>query len=267
LRESQEPKIRRDIHISIVSHHHAALVQQLLLDLSRLPCTTRIQLTLISNVSESMTLKFADLGFPVHYICNQIPTGFGANHNLAFHHLPLPDERDYFLVLNPDVRIYEDVITPLTEHLAADSNIGVIAPRVVNSAGDIENNARELPTFSRLLKKFLGQRHQWDIRGTQGLQPNWVAGMFMLFPADYYRQADGFDEKFYLYYEDVDLCSRFWLTGLTVQLEPSVAIVHDAQRASHRQLKFLRWHLSSIVAFLTSSVYRKVKKLHKLRRE
>lgn len=263
MQESKESEIRRDIHISIVSHHHAQLVQQLLLDLSRLSCAPRIQLTLTSNIPEVMELD--GLGYPVHYISNKTPAGFGENHNQAFNHLPLSEERDYFLVLNPDVRIYEDIITTLITRLAADKNIGVIAPRVVNSDGDIEDNARELPTFSRLLKKSLGQRAKWDIQGKNGLQPDWVAGMFMLFPAESYRQAGGFNEKFYLYYEDVDLCSRLWLKGLTVQLEPSVSIVHDAQRASHRQLKFLLWHLSSIAYFLTSRVYRRVKILHKRR--
>ncbi|MCU7968292.1 MAG: glycosyltransferase family 2 protein, partial [gamma proteobacterium symbiont of Bathyaustriella thionipta] len=252
MQECNDTAIKRDIHLSVISHHHAELVQLLLVDLARLACAQRLQVTLISNIPEAIELKLDDLSFPVKHIINKAPIGFGENHNQAFNHLPLPDERNFFLVINPDVRIYEDVISSLVQKLSIDNKIGVIAPRVINNEGDVEDSARPLPTFTSLLKKIFGHRSEWNHQGKNHCQPDWIAGMFMLFRIDVYEQLGGFDKKFFLYYEDVDLCSRLWLQGYSVQVDISAVIVHNAQRASHRKLKFLLWHLSSMALFLTS---------------
>jgi hypothetical protein len=76
--------------------------------------------------------------------------------------------------------------------------------------------------------------------------PEWVAGMFMLFRREAFARLGGFDEGFFLYYEDVDICVRAWRQSLPVLVCPGVAVVHDARRDSHRSLRHLRWHLASI---------------------
>ena len=74
------------------------------------------------------------------------------------------------------------------------------------------------------------------------LSPDWVAGMFMLFRKDVYAELAGFDERYFLYYEDVDLCWRLRKRGLDVRLVPTVSATHDARRQSRRSVRHLRWH-------------------------
>jgi N-acetylglucosaminyl-diphospho-decaprenol L-rhamnosyltransferase len=69
----------------------------------------------------------------------------------------------------------------------------------------------------------------------------------------------GFDERYFLYYEDVDLCGRLCLAGLRVVVCPDSQVVHHAQRSSRRSLKYLRWHLASMLRFFLSPVYRQLK--------
>ena len=77
------------------------------------------------------------------------------------------------------------------------------------------------------------------------LYPDWVGGMFMLFSREMFSAIRGFDERYFLYYEDVDLCARLTLRGYKVCLTPKSKVIHQAQRTSHRNLRYLRWHLSA----------------------
>src|SRR5690606_33557130 len=100
-----------------------------------------------------------------------------------------------------------------------------------------------------LLLKLLGVSKgtfQYAI-GDEPFFPHWVAGMFMLFESHAFANLQGFDERFFLYYEDVDICARIWETGSKLVVCPKVSVVHDAQRDSHRKMKYLYWHISSML--------------------
>jgi len=79
---------------------------------------------------------------------------------------------------------------------------------------------------------------------------DWVAGMFMLFRGDAFRAVGGFDEHFFLYYEDVDICRRLGLFGLATLYVPGVTVIHDAQRESRRNLRLMRIHAASAARYL-----------------
>jgi GT2 family glycosyltransferase len=106
------------------------------------------------------------------------------------------------------------------------------------------------------LKKALGRglRQEYAF-GSKPFSPDWVAGMFMLFCGDAFRRMGGFDEKYFLYYEDVDLCARIRLAGWRVAVCPTVTAIHDARRASHRSMRYFRWHLTSILRYFMSPVF------------
>jgi len=69
-----------------------------------------------------------------------------------------------------------------------------------------------------------------------------------------YAALGGFDEGFFLYYEDVDLCARLWRGGREVVLCPEVQVVHDARRASRRHLRHMRWHAASMARYFSPSM-------------
>lgn len=265
------PTNMRDIHISIVSHGQYFMVVKLLADLAQLACQSRLQLSLTLNINEPCELNKSNFPFPITLIKNSIAKGFGANHNHAFDNPPELSKRKYFVVINPDIRINEDVFSVLIDliNTAKQNNtkqaIGVISPAIKNNNGLLEDAARELPTPTRILKKFLGQRKHWQYTDTQTYQPDWIAGMFMLFQEQDFASIGGFNDSYFLYYEDVELCSRLWLADFCVLVDPNCSITHNAQRTSHKKLTYLRWHLGSMLRFFLSNVYRQVKKLHQQR--
>jgi N-acetylglucosaminyl-diphospho-decaprenol L-rhamnosyltransferase len=233
------------VSISIVSHQQIALIGNLLQDL-HLHCTMPVEVILTLNVPEPVPFDPAQYRFPVMIIHNDRAKGFGANHNAAF----IDARSEYFCVLNPDIRIEQDPF-PALLNLLANPKVGVAAPLVVNPLGGVEDSARRFPTLSSILRKFIVGDHAVDYPiANEVVFPDWVAGMFMIFRTEIYRAISGFDESYFLYYEDVNLCWSLQRRGYGVALVPAARVVHTAQRASHHDLKHFYWHLSSMLRFL-----------------
>lgn len=233
------------VSISVVSHGQSHLVSQLLADLDRLPWRD-FEVIATVNLPEDDAI-YEGRGFPVKVIRNAQPKGFGANHNAAFAHARAP----YFAVVNPDIRLPDLDIEQLLEPLA-DPAVGAVAPVVLSSAGTVEDSARRFPSVARLMRRvLLGQRAPDYAWKRDPIEVDWVAGMFVLFRGEVFRALGGFDDqRFFMYFEDVDLCHRLWRSGRRVLLQPRASVIHDARRASHRQLRHLRWHMVSAARYL-----------------
>lgn len=238
------------ISISIVSHLQGALVAALLQDIAA-HCAMPLEVILTLNQPETLPFDVAVFPFPVKVINNATTKGFGANHNAAFGLTGAP----HFCVLNPDIRFVQDPLPALVE-LLADPSVGVVAPLIVNPAGGIEDSARRFPMPAGILKKacFGSSEPDYDA-GEALIYPDWVAGMFMVFRAETFRAAGGFDEGYFLYYEDVDLCWRLKRRQLRAALLPTVRATHDARRTSHRNLRYLLWHGKSMLRFFAKQAW------------
>jgi len=238
----------REITLSVVSHGQNALVNQLLEDVQRV-CADRVALVVTENVPDEVAISTP---LPFEHIVNECIRGFGANHNAAFKRCRTP----YFCVVNPDIRLPADPFPPLLGAVA-DKRVGVAGPLVRGPAGNVEDSARRFPTAASLLKKAFVERGQPDYPTDRGPQDvDWVAGMFMLFTSSAFMAVGGFDETYFLYYEDVDICHRLSNSGAGVVYEPDAEIIHDARRGSHRNLRLAMRHAASIIRFLSRRGFR-----------
>lgn len=234
------------VTISIVSHGQGELVRDLLQDISSLGDVS-LDVILTLNIPETISISEGEFRFPLVLKKNAVPKGFGANHNAAAREAT----GTFFCVLNPDVRLFANPFPTLTRLLVGD--VGVAAPHVLTPAGRLEDSARRLPTpLSIFLKVIAGQT---SVGESERAHPDWIAGMFMLFRRDLFIRIGGFDERYFLYYEDVDICSRLWLNGYKVKVSSGVTIVHGAQRSSHRELRYFVRHCASMLRFFASSVF------------
>jgi GT2 family glycosyltransferase len=242
------------LSISIVSHNQGHLVVALLDDLQQY-LTLDFEVILTLNTVESSPIPLDAWKIPIKLIENKRPKGFGENHNAAFE----LSGSEFFCVMNPDIRLNQNPFPPLLETLS-NKSIGVLAPRIVNSAGGLEDSARYFPSpFEMLGKVFGGRSANYNPVNRETLSfPDWVAGMFMLFRNEAYRDIGGFNTRYFLYYEDVDLCARLTLQGYRVALRNNVSVIHDARRTSHVKLRYLKWHLTSMFRFFLSPVYWKL---------
>lgn len=240
--------------VSIVVHNQAEIAQELLGDISDLGDKLSAEIIFTVNTDEPLPFAVSAYHHSVKVIRNKKPKGFGANHNFAFKH----SRGRYFCVLNPDIRLVGNPFDALIACLN-DTKAGVVAPRIINPNGRIENSARRFPTPFSILSKAINKTSEVDYPHTNKYcLPDWIGGMFMLFPSDCFRRMEGFDERYFLYYEDVDLCARMKMVHRNVVLCPQATAIHDARCDSHHDMQYMRWHLSSMLRFFTSKGFLKL---------
>lgn len=231
------------VTVSIVSHGQGEMVAALLRDLAG--CAAVHQVLLTQNIPEPEIDCPASLRPRLVLIHNDRPKGFAANHNQAFRQC----KTILFAVVNPDIRLGPDPFPQLIE-TAMEDGCGLASPSVRNPEGTIEDSARCFPTPIRLLAKLLDLGDgRYVVVDKVPVAVEWTAGMFQVFRADVFRDLNGFDEGYFLYYEDVDICVRLWQTGRRVMFLPGISVIHAAQRASRRRPRYMAWHLSSMARY------------------
>lgn len=244
--------------LSVVSHGQGPLIARLLADLAACERSPIAEIVITRNLRGESIEFPARMPFPVRIVDNASPRGFGANHDAAFAGCTTP----WFAVLNPDLRVARDPFGPLLAAARADA--ALLCPRVLEADGRDADCARLLPTPARLLRRAArrllpsfaaGSVTDASADGHAGESAEWFAGMFMLLRSEALRAVGGFDERYFMYCEDVDLCARLRLAGWRLQRVDSVSVVHDAQRASRRSARHLRWHLASLARLWGSAAF------------
>lgn len=192
----------------------------------------------------------------VTLIKNPKNTGYGSGNNVALRAM----RARYHLVLNPDVIITEGTLPFLVHAMDAQPNAVLLSPRVVGGDGVqqflckrypalVDLLLRRLPSFIRgLFRKRLLRYEMRDVLLTKTTPVDWATGAFLFMRQDAFRKAGGFDESFFLYFEDVDLCRRMHAFG-DVLYVPDVTITHMWQRDSHKRLRELLLHIRSMIRY------------------
>lgn len=238
----------QSITVSIVSHGQQALILPLLEQLERLCQNTIAKVVVTMNLPEHEPWMDREFCIPIERITNEHPRGFGANHNAAFERC----DTEWFLVLNPDIRLDMDVLAALLAHAHADS--GMLAPRIMEPGKTTPEPHRAMLTPREIL-----QRNRPSYLAPS--RPAWVPGMFMLFRALAFRQIRGFDPRYFMYGEDFDICARLQLAGWQMHAVEHVRVRHEAQRASRRQWRHLSWHVRSLLKVWCSSAFWRYRQL------
>jgi GT2 family glycosyltransferase len=219
----------------VVSYRSAQTLRGCVEPLAALP---DVSVTVVDNASPDHSLAtIADLDVDIVRAPRNGGFSFGCNLGVAHGTSP------YLLFLNPDARVDGPAIHALVQALRADSGAALIAPRVLDDDGELAFSLRRFPrlrsTFAQaLFLHRISPRAAWtdelvrdaaayDRAGTV----EWVSGACMLVRRDAYEQVGGFDEGFFLYCEDADLCRRLWQAGYRVRFEPR-AVVHHVGGAS-----------------------------------
>jgi GT2 family glycosyltransferase len=234
----------KQVTVSVVSHLQAALVQALLTDLNRHCHAVINKVVLTCNLPEELPFDTTDFTWPLEVINNQHPLGFGANHNQAFRRC----ETEWLLVINPDVRIKSDVLSDLLD--LATSKTGLLSPQEFDELGNRVENLRGLITPWEVFQRQLLHRPP-----SPPAQNGWVRGMFMLVRSRAFQNISGFDERYFMYCEDFDLCARLMLHGWDVQHASDIGVVHSWQRQSHGSRMHFKHHIQSLFRMWASRTF------------
>lgn len=190
--------------------------------------------------------------------------GFGRGHNAALR--TMLDQAPYHLVINPDVLFAGDVPAQLYKFMEQHPDVGQVMPRVLYPNGKEQRLCKLLPGPLDLLERRLcGRRwltpvlgswlerrraryelHHADLASPVGVPC--LSGCFMFLRASVLRRVGLFDERFFLYMEDVDLCRRVGSCAATM-FHPEVVITHAYAKGSYQNPKLLRYHATSAVQY------------------
>lgn len=228
----------------------------LLKELGMLPGSSLCRVVLTLNQPEpDLAGELRQSTFPFELVLceNPHPLGFGANHNRAFARDAAMGANEAFAVLNPDLHLHGNPLGAMAKALKDTPSAGAVYPLQLDAAGAPSDSERLVPTPKRLLARYLGARRQ---EVPFGGAPDWVNAACLLIRREAYEQIGGFDERYHMYCEDVDFCLRLQLAGWRLMRAENAQIEHAAHRASHRNVRHLGWHLSSLGRLWRSDVYR-----------
>jgi N-acetylglucosaminyl-diphospho-decaprenol L-rhamnosyltransferase len=229
-----QPELQRGQEIVvdavIVSYRSGATLRGCVEPLTRLP---GVRVTVVDNASPDDSIEtVADL--PVDVVRAPRNGGFSYGCNLGVARGTAP----FVLFLNPDARMGAKALAAMLAVLRNDPETALVGPRILDDDGELAWSLRRFPrhrsTFAQaVFAHRLMPRRSWTdelIRDPAAYDepwsPEWLSGACMLVRRDAFEKIGGFDERFFLYCEDTDLCRRLWDAGHVVRFEPAAQVWH-----------------------------------------
>jgi GT2 family glycosyltransferase len=217
----------RDLTVSIVNYNSGEYLTRCLESIKLVGDEAKIKTTVIDNNSTDKSLETARGLFPkVEFIDNKDNIGFGKAHNQVLKNL----DTEYVLLLNPDCILEKGVIKKLLEYIEKNPETGAITCKIILPDGTVDLTAhRGLPTPWASLLYFFGDNSKYHLTNRDLKSPHEVdsiSGAFFLTKKEVLEKSGFFDEKFFLYGEDIDLSVRIHDAGFKVIYYPDVSITH-----------------------------------------
>jgi len=210
----------------------------------------------IVNNDEKEKLEKIKTQFPKVVLINSPKNnGFGVACNLGANH----SQGDLLFFLNPDTEILSNNLSVLLDKFIKNEKIGVLGPKLVTTEGKIQPwCAGKDFSFWELIKNNFGviaSRKIWESESE--IQADWVSGAALLMRRELFDKIGGFDENFFMYGEDVDLCRRIREKKYEVRLCPQVSILHWGGKSQRNFLKQKQRYFKSLYYYLKKTAFRK----------
>lgn len=216
----------------------------------------QVRLVVVDNSpTDALKALFTSPG-NIQYIHNGENIGFGRGHNLAFDNVK--EWSLFHFILNPDVYFNSSVVGELVKFLESDESIGVVGPKIYYPNGDLQYSCRLLPTpFDLFVRRFApsAYRNKRDERNelrfteyNSKIDVPFLLGCFLGFRSKVFEEVGGFDERFFMYLEDTDLCRKV-LEKYRVVFNPEVEIFHTYAKGSTKSVKLFKIHLRSSIKY------------------
>ncbi|HBH46746.1 MAG: hypothetical protein A2445_05145 [Candidatus Jacksonbacteria bacterium RIFOXYC2_FULL_44_29] len=234
-----------DLAISLLNYNTKNLVKQCVKNIVESPTNLKYEIIIADNHStdgsvEFIKKKILPLYPQVKLAVSATNRGFGGGHNFALEKTTAP----YILIINPDITVLGDSLTQLHNFLASDHSRGIVAPKLIYPDLTTQSSCHPWPKFLTPLyrRTFLGQTPwgkkeliRYDMQYFDYQTPrqvDWLVGACLLIKKEVWDKIGGFDQRFFLYYEDVDLCRKCASAGYQVWYYPEVKMIHYHKRLS-----------------------------------
>lgn len=192
----------------------------------------------------------------VKIIENKANLGFGKAHNKV---IPYLDSK-YHAVINPDIVLSSDAITKMCDYMEEHPDVLMVTPKILNSDGTQQHLPKRKPKLKYLLGGRIKSLEKWrreytreDEALTKPTEVEFCTGCFFVINTDLFKKLGGFDERYFMYFEDADLSLQVLKHGKIVFL-PDVSVTHLWERQSSKNLKYFLIHSKSALKFFIKNI-------------
>jgi len=215
------------------------------------------RLYVVDNSRDPATRKLCEVhAASVTYMeCDNI--GYGSAHNRAIR-IASGDGSRYHLIMNSDIEASPDDVARIISYMETHSEVGMLQPCIVNSDGTLQYTARLLPTpFDLIVRRFLPggwfrrRRDRYLLKSLDHSRPftaDYFQGSFMFCRTEALIEAGLFDERFFMYPEDIDLTRRLSRHHVALYW-PEVTVIHHHAASSYRSPRMLRIHIVNMIRY------------------
>jgi GT2 family glycosyltransferase len=228
-----------------------------------------VSLSVVDNSCDSAVFEWirsclkdheAEFGGLVTTMNSSTNIGFGAGHNVAI----AKEECTYHLILNPDVLMEPDALAGAIRFMRDNPKLGLLVPRVLTPDGEPSYLCKRYPSVLDLVlrgfapswvqKRFRRRLHHYEMRDvTQSetvMNIPIASGCFMLFRTEVLKRLGGFDERYFLYFEDFDICMRMKRVA-GIAYVPSICITHSGGNAARKGGRHIAMFVTSAARFFS----------------
>ncbi len=216
-----------------------------------------IKLYVVDNSNDDY-IKELLVDFDIYYIKNNKNLGFGKAHNIAIK-IAVASNSDYHIIINPDISFESNVVGELIKRAEKDKEIGLIMPKIIYPNGDVQFLCKLLPNpivliFRRFLPfKVISNRmnQNYELKSMDLSKESEIpslSGCFMFIRTAFLNNVGGFDERYFMYLEDIDLCRKLGKISKLIYF-PKVTVVHNYEKGSYKSKKLLIFHIKSSIKY------------------
>ena len=261
-----------DISIVIVNYKVKEYIANLLNSLKKAQADFNLEIFVVDNDSQDNSVDYLRARYEdVIYIENKENVGFGVANNQAI----MQARGEFTLIINPDTLVSEDTLEIMVNHMRHNLKCGASGCKILNPDGTFApESKRSIPTINTAINKVLGLNTLFPkskVFGSYYL--GWLdenesshievlSGCFMFWRTELLKSLNGFDERFFMYGEDIDLCYRIQSTDYYIEYVPTTSIIHYKGESTRKgDLKYVRIFNKALFQFFDkhySSNYSKV---------
>lgn len=193
----------------------------------------------------------------LQYFYQGVNLGFGKAHNIALE-ISKKNNFKYHLILNPDIKFEPSVIKILCDKLNSDITIGLIMPKILNEDGTNQFLPKLIPypinLFIRIIKPlrhiFKNKNDKYILKNFENEEVNApiISGCFCIYSINAFTDVGGYDEDFFMYYEDFDLSRRVHVNYKTLYF-PLTSVVHGYERGATKSYRLFKIFVTSVFKY------------------
>jgi len=233
------------ISIIIVNFKSEEFLEKCLKSIQKFPPKCSYEIIIVDNNSGTDPNKFGKISRNYiseknfKFIKSAKNLGYGQGNNLGVK----KSKGDFIVILNPDIEIKKGTLDILLKFLQKNSTVGIVGPKLLYPDGKVQDSFRRFPNPPDLIIKRIGFLRKlfhkrmvnflmWDNDFEKEIEVDWVVGAFMMIRKNAWNKVGGFDPRFFLFFEDTDLCKKMWQKGFKVYFNPHCEALHNHDRLS-----------------------------------